>query len=132
MNEITNKQFDAITNGCRTLFVQKLGDYGASWRHFRLLSIVDQIFIKAKRIRRMEELGGVGQIADSIEDEYIGIINYSVIALDKLLNRSRADESELMESTPEEWSTPERATRTYEIIVQRGKELLLQKNHDYG
>jgi hypothetical protein len=132
MNEITNEQYEGIVSACRALFLQKLEDYGTSWRHFRLLSIIDQIFIKAKRIRRLEELGGMGQIPESVDDEYVGIINYSVIALDKMLRRSRTDESELEEALPEHWSTQEKAAESYAWIVSHAKNLLLKKNHDYG
>lgn len=107
-------------------------DYGPAWRHMRLLSIVDQIFIKAKRIRRLEELGGKGLIPDTPKDEYIGIVNYCVIALDKIYNRLREDETEIDETWPEEWATESIANFTFNKIVDHCREVLLRKNNDYN
>jgi len=128
---LTDEEYSNISSACCELFIKKLTDYGPAWRHLRLLSIVDQIFIKARRIRRLEELGGKGQISDSPEDEFIGIVNYCVIALDKIHNRLRLDESEIDEVCPEEWATPTIARFTFNEIVGRCRGVLLKKNNDY-
>lgn len=128
---LTVGEYQAIADACRTLFLQKLQDYGASWRHFRLLSVVDQIFIKARRIRRLEELGGEGLVEDSAVDEYVGIVNYCVISIDKLVHRSRPDESEIDDSVPEHWQTAAQARESFDSIIHRGRDVFLRKNHDY-
>jgi hypothetical protein len=129
---LTTAEFNEVSSACCNLFIQKLMDYGPAWRHMRLLSIVDQIFIKAKRIRRLEELGGKGLIPDTPKDEYIGIVNYCVIALDKIYNRLREDETEIDETWPEEWATESIANFTFNKIVDHCREVLLRKNNDYN
>ncbi|MGZ5282977.1 MAG: DUF1599 domain-containing protein, partial [Bacteroidia bacterium] len=76
----TSKQYDSQINLCRDLFKKKTQDYGTSWRVMRISSLIDQIFIKAQRLRSIEEKGEQ-KVNDSIEGEYIGIINYSIITL---------------------------------------------------
>ena len=78
--EVTKKQYLAITNQCRTLFENKMADYGAAWRILRLPSLTDQIFIKAQRIRSLQT-NKEQKVAESQESEFIGIVNYSVMAL---------------------------------------------------
>ena len=75
----TSKQYDASIAICRDIFAKKLRDYGTSWRLFRISSITDQVFIKAQRVRTIEEAGNQ-KIADDIRGEYIGMVNYSIIA----------------------------------------------------
>ena len=79
----TNRQFEEVIEMCRSLYVKKLQDYGASWRIMRPESLTDQIFIKAKRIRSIETKG-VSLIDEGIRSELIGIVNYGIIALIQL------------------------------------------------
>jgi len=103
------------------LFDKKNKDYGTSWRILRLPSLTDQIFIKAQRIRSIQDKGAQ-RIEDGIEGEFIGIINYCIIAL---IQKS-LESSDQMEFTPEELSA------FYDQQVETTLELLRNKNHDYG
>ena len=76
----TSEQYDAIINRCKDLFVKKMADYGSAWRILRLPSLTDQIYIKAQRIRSLQE-NEVQKIAEDEQSEFIGIINYSIMAL---------------------------------------------------
>ena len=106
---------------CRSLFVKKTKDYGTAWRILRSSSITDQIFIKAQRIRTLEEKR-VAKIDESITSEYIGIINYCVIAMLQL---------ELPEDSNMEIPADEVAN-LFDEKVRETKELMFAKNHDYG
>lgn len=122
----TENAFDRLIQNCRELFRQKAYDYGASWRIFRPTSMTDQLFIKAKRIRSIEEKGEQ-KVADSIESEYIGIINYSIMAL-MLLDNPLAES---------DWTAlanvdVEALVSQYDKKVALIRETLLAKNHDYG
>jgi hypothetical protein len=117
----TANQFDLITGKCRNLFLKKTSDYGTAWRILRTTSLTDQIFIKAQRIRTLEEKG-TSQVDEGIGDEFIGIINYSLMALIQM---------ELKEETGIEIGT-ERALRYYDHQLAVTRELMLRKNHDYG
>ncbi|NUN99983.1 MAG: DUF1599 domain-containing protein [Saprospiraceae bacterium] len=119
--ELTLQQFDALAAKCREIFVKKTHDYGTSWRILRPSSLTDQLYIKAWRIRSIEEKG-VQQVSDSIADEFIGLINYSIIAL---------IQNELPENTPLELPL-EAVTRLYDEQLAETRRLLQQKNHDYG
>ena len=90
--KMTDKQYDEVIGATRDLFLKKTQDYGTAWRVLRPISIVDQIFIKAQRIRNIQELG-TQKVGDDIASEFQGIINYSVIGLVQL---------ELSEDDPEE------------------------------
>ena len=79
----TSKQYDAVINECRSLFVKKMADYGSAWRILRLPSLTDQIFIKAQRIRQLQE-NEVRKVDEGVISEFIGIINYSIMALVQL------------------------------------------------
>ena len=105
---------------CRDLFVKKNKDYGTSWRILRLPSITDQIFIKAQRIRTIQDKGSQ-KVEDGITEEFVGIINYSVMALIQNSLQGANAELEL-----------EKLTILYDIQVREVKELLFNKNHDYG
>src|ERR1700712_947532 len=74
----TNQQYDAVIASCRDIYSKKTNDYGTSWRILRTISIVDQIFIKAKRIRTIQE-NRLQKIGDDIASEFKGILNYAVI-----------------------------------------------------
>src|ERR1700719_2691837 len=83
MINLTSKQFDAAINGCKDIFFKKLKDYGTAWRILRISSITDQIFIKAQRIRSIDEKG-TQKVAEGIVDEFKGIVNYAIIGLIQL------------------------------------------------
>jgi hypothetical protein len=117
----TLSQYRQQVSRCKDLYVKKAQDYGTSWRVLRPISIVDQIYIKAWRIRQIQE-NGTQKIADSIESEFIGIVNYGIIAL---------IQGGLPENTPTELSGDE-AKHWYELKAQEVEDLMLQKNHDYG
>jgi hypothetical protein len=106
---------------CRALFEKKTTDYGTAWRILRLPSITDQIFIKAQRIRSIQEKG-TQKVGDDVRDEFIGIINYSLIALMQL---------KLEPSMPLELE-PLHVMRSYDAESVTTFDLLMQKNHDYG
>ena len=117
----TAKQFDEVIGGCRDLFTKKTHDYGTAWRILRTPSLTDQIFIKAQRIRTLEEKG-TSRVGEGIHDEFVGIINYAVMALIQMqLNN---DESLELGT--------ERAASLYDAQVAQTKALMLDKNHDYG
>lgn len=117
----TLSQYREVTTACRKLFLQKAADYGTSWRVLRPISIVDQIYIKAWRIRQIQEKG-VQRISDSIASEFGGIVNYGIIAL--VQQRAQDD--------PDwEWPT-ERAQQAYDFELQQVEHLMMEKNHDYG
>ena len=78
--EKTSRDYDEAVEACREVFLNKTGDYGSSWRVYRTISLADQIFIKAKRIRTIQEKG-MQKIGDDIRSEFKGIVNYAVIAL---------------------------------------------------
>jgi transposase len=116
----TSIQYNEVISACQDLFVKKTRDYGTAWRVLRLPSITDQIFIKAQRIRSIQEKGHQ-KVEDSIRDEFAGIINYCVIALIQI----KLEKSEAMELTAEE------VQPLYHEAVQETQRLLENKNHDY-
>ncbi len=117
----TEQQFRAVVERCRIVFLQKMQDYGTAWRILRPPSITDQIYIKALRIRNIEEKGHQ-QVSDSIESEYMGILNYCVLALIQL---------ELPPDAPLEMGEQEAAQR-YDHHIEKNLRLLRAKNHDYA
>ena len=117
----TSKQYDAVMNECRSLYIKKMSDYGSAWRILRLPSLTDQIFIKAQRIRQLQE-NVVRKVDEGEKSEFIGIINYSIMALIQL-------ESGVAE-TPD--LNTDEATILYDKHSKITKELMLNKNHDYG
>ncbi len=118
---ITSLEYDTIVNQCRDLFQKKNIDYGTSWRIMRTSSITDQIFIKAQRIRSIEQKG-TQKIQENVKDEYVGIINYCIIGLIQL--SLHTDEEVEMESG--------RVMQMFELEVSKTKQLMEDKNHDYG
>ncbi len=116
----TLNQYDQAIEECREIFRRKIHDYGTSWRVLRPTSLTDQIFIKAKRIKTIEELGEQ-QVSDGVEDEFMGIINYGIIALIQL---------DLGES--QEQLSVDHALELYDSKVNETRDLMLAKNHDYG
>lgn len=117
----TSKQYDAVIAICRELFINKMKDYGSAWRILRLPSLTDQIFIKAQRIRSLQE-NEVQKIAEDEKPEFIGIINYSVMALIQL---------ELGVATQPDLN-PARALELYDQKIAETRALMHDKNHDYG
>jgi hypothetical protein len=117
----TSKQYDDLVNKCRSLFVNKMSDYGSAWRILRLPSLTDQIFIKAQRIRSLQE-NDVRKVDEGEVSEFIGIINYCVMALIQL-EKGVVEQPDL---------NTEEATLLYDEKVAVTKQLMLDKNHDYG
>lgn len=117
----TIEEYNNVISICKELFIKKTHDYGTSWRIMRLTSITDQIYIKAQRIRTLETLK-TSKISDSIPDEYIGIVNYCVISMIQL---SLTDSTE--EDLPLQW-----VEEAYDSNVEKTRNLMLAKNHDYG
>lgn len=117
----TLEEFNGIIQQCRSLFVAKTKDYGTAWRILRTRSITDQLYIKALRIRSIEEKGAQ-KVGDSIASEFIGLVNYSILALVQM---------ELPPDAPMELSVTE-ATQRYDTHVAENIRLLQAKNHDYG
>lgn len=119
-NKTENQYWDVITN-CKGIFLNKTKDYGTSWRLFRLPSITDQIYIKANRIRTIEE-NGVTKIDEGRESEFMGIINYCIIALIQL---------DLENDTREDLKVDE-VEKLYDEKIKATFDLMMLKNHDYG
>lgn len=117
----TLQEYNNVIDVCRELFVKKTHDYGTSWRIMRPSSITDQIFIKAQRIRTLESVTE-SKIEDSIPDEYIGIVNYCIIAMIQL---DLGESGEI--NLDAEW-----IAKQYDHYVQKTRDLMLNKNHDYG
>jgi hypothetical protein len=117
----TIEQYNRVIQKCEDIFLKKTTDYGTAWRVLRTISIVDQIYIKAYRIRTIQELGEQ-KVGDDIRGEFIGIINYAVIGLVQL---------ELTEDDEEELS-PKVVKELYDRYIAKARELMQAKNHDYG
>ena len=117
----TSKQYDAVVATCRSLFINKMKDYGSAWRILRLPSLTDQIFIKAQRIRKLQE-NGVRKVDEDEKSEFIGIINYSIMALIQL-KKGVAAQPDL---------GVEEAAELYDENIAETKALMMNKNHDYG
>lgn len=116
----TIQQFDEIKSICRSVFKKKMTDYGTSWRIMRPSSLTDQIFIKAKRIRTLEEMGiDKAAVDEGIEPEFIGIINYCDMALIQL------------KLGPGEALSPSEALKLYDEMLDKATSLMMNKNHDY-
>ena len=135
MNHIdTLNYFDAILSISKDVFLEKLKDYGPSWLILRWNSLVDQIWIKAKRIRNLEENNENMLIPESRDVEYIGIINYSVVALMKLWFKEALPEAEFLLSDKFEMEKINISSieKMYDEVVKKVRDLLIKKNHDYG
>lgn len=117
----TSKQYDAVIKTCRDLFIKKMSDYGSAWRILRLPSLTDQIFIKAQRIRGLQQ-NKVQKVNESQESEFVGIINYCVMALIQL-EKGVVDQPDL---------SVDEAIKFYNEKVLIAKQLMMDKNHDYG
>lgn len=117
----TEQQFRQVMEECRTLFANKLHDYGAAWRIMRPSSVTDQIYIKANRIRSIETKG-VALVDEGIRPEFIGIVNYAIIGLIQL---------DLGFSEVADDMSAEEALEAYDKWAQKTLDLMLCKNHDY-
>lgn len=117
----TNLQYDAAIDVCRQIFLKKTSDYGTAWRVLRIISVVDQIFIKALRIRNLQDLP-TQKVEDDIPSEFKGIVNYALIGLMQLqLGDPQVEELGL-----------NRVEELYAQQVAVAKDTMLNKNHDYG
>lgn len=117
----TQSQVQGVVAQCRSLFSAKLHDYGAAWRIMRPTSLTDQIYIKAGRIRTIQELGN-RQIDEGIESEFVGIVNYGIVAMIQL-EFGAVDQPDL---------DAEEALALYDTKLSATLELMAAKNHDYG
>lgn len=117
----TAEEYDIVIENCKDIFLKKMHDYGTAWRILRAPSITDQIFIKANRIRSIEEKG-ICKVKEGIVPEFIGIVNYSIMGLIQL--ELGCGEDTLAEQ--------EKVGRLYDTYFQQAKALMLDKNHDYG
>lgn len=117
----TNQQYDTAIQTCEEIFIKKTKDYGTSWRVYRTISVVDQIYIKAKRIRTIQEKGAQ-KIGDDRLSEFKGMLNYAIIGLIQLDKLN--DDSEEMPI--------EELAHLYKEKISIAKKLMLDKNHDYG
>jgi len=117
----TNQQYDKAVASCKEIFLKKTKDYGTSWRVYRTISVADQIYIKAKRIRTIQEMG-VQKIGDDIISEFKGILNYGIIGLIQL-----DIEDDELEELP-----VDTVEKLYNEKAGIAKKLMEDKNHDYG
>lgn len=117
----TVSQYKEVITTCKELFLKKTRDYGTAWRILRLPSITDQIFIKAQRIRSVQEKG-MQKVGDPVQDEFIGIVNYCVIALLQIQ----------LEGSSRTELTAEEVVPLYDAAIEETLQLLDNKNHDYG
>lgn len=121
MSDKTLNEYKEVIKACKSIFEKKTNDYGTSWRILRLPSITDQIFIKAQRIRSIQEKG-VQKVDEDISNEFIGIINYCIMALIQI--RMNGDDNLMM--------SYDQLEPLYDEFAKDTGELLQNKNHDYG
>ncbi|MAD50327.1 MAG: DUF1599 domain-containing protein [Flavobacteriales bacterium] len=119
--EQTIREYDMASAKCKDIFIKKMKDYGCAWRILRLSSLTDQIFIKAQRIRSIE-MKGSQKVGEDIRNEFVGIVNYSIIALIQL-EKGIAEQPDMENEEIQE---------LYEKYYSESKELMMSKNHDYG
>lgn len=128
INEIisvnTSEQFDTQAASCKDIFIKKMSDYGNAWRVLRVSSLTDQVFIKAQRIRTIEETGEQ-LVEDGIASEFMGIVNYAVIALIQLELGSRIEQN-----VPA--INPDVVLAHFDKHIAEARQLMVNKNHDYG
>ena len=117
----TIKQYDNVIYKCKSLFEKKMKDYGSAWRILRLSSLTDQIFIKAQRIRSLQ-LIGIRKVDEGQYSEFIGIINYSIMALIQI-DKAISEQPDL---------SLEESLSLYTDFSEQTKSLMIDKNHDYG
>ena len=120
--EKTIHEYDLAMVKCKDIFIKKMKDYGCAWRILRLSSLTDQIFIKAQRIRSIELNEGHQKVGEDIRNEFIGIVNYSIIALIQL-EKGIAEQPDM---------ETEEVDVMFNNLAQQANELMQAKNHDYG
>lgn len=120
MNQ-TAEQYTKVIEVCRDIFVKKTKDYGTAWRILRPSSLTDQIFIKAQRIRTIQETGE-NKVGETVEGEFVAIVNYCIMAIIQLVEKELED----LELSPDE------AVRLYNKYAGEAYNLMMKKNHDYG
>ena len=118
----TITEYDSIIKKCEDIFAKKMKDYGSAWRILRISSLTDQIFIKAQRIRSIEDKG-LQKVDEGVIPEFIGIVNYSIIGLIQL---------ELGVAEQEEEIQYNQVMNLFDKYALQAKKLMLDKNHDYG
>ncbi|NOQ72026.1 MAG: DUF1599 domain-containing protein [Crocinitomix sp.] len=116
----TAEQYRKVILNCRSIFEKKGKDYGTAWRILRVSSLTDQLFIKAQRIRTIQETG-VNRVGEAVEDEFVAIVNYCVMGLVQLELGTETEEMDL-----------EEALKRYDDKTKISFELMEKKNHDYG
>ena len=114
-------EYDAASAKCKDIFIKKMKDYGSAWRILRLSSLTDQIFIKAQRIRSIQ-IKGSQKVGEDIRNEFVGIVNYSIIALIQL-EKGITEQPDLNNTEVQ---------ILYEKYYNKSKDLMMSKNHDYG
>jgi hypothetical protein len=119
--EKTTLEYTNVMNVCREIFEKKSIDYGPSWRILRPSSLTDQIFIKAQRIRTVQETGE-NKVGESFEDAFMAIVNYCIMAIIQVRHEAKINDD----------MTVEQAMVAYKIIEKEAFELMEKKNHDYG
>lgn len=117
----TSAQYDRIIKHCQQLFTKKTADYGTAWRIMRLPSITDQLYIKAQRIRTLEDKK-VSKVGEGVIEEYVAIVNYCVIAIMQLEMGLHGDDNLAIQVVEQK----------YNEVIRETKELMFAKNHDYG
>ena len=118
----TDAQYDEVITACRNTFIKKTKDYGTSWRVYRIISVADQIYIKAKRIRTVQQ-NKAQKIGDDIKSEFAGILNYAIIGLIQSDIHNEDEPEDLEVGT---------VMNMYDQKASMAKKLMLDKNHDYG
>ena len=119
--EKTTLEYTNVMNVCREIFEKKSLDYGPSWRILRPSSLTDQIFIKAQRIRTIQETGE-NKVGESFEDALMAIVNYCIMAIIQLRHEAKINDD----------MTVQEAIDAYRVIEKEAFELMQKKNHDYG
>ena len=118
---LTQSAYERAVEPCKQIFLNKTRDYGSSWRVLRTISIADQLYIKAQRIRTIQELGNQ-KVGDDISSEFRGIVNYGVIGLIQL---------DMSSASPEEISLKQ-SEEYYDRKIDLVRRVMMDKNHDYG
>ena len=122
MGKDTASIFDEVLRNAREIFVAKGGDYGPTWRIMRPMTLTDQMFIKARRIRNIEE-GAIPQVeGEDVKDDFFALVNYGLMAIIQLEQPAKGGTVDI---------TTEEALRLYDEVAQRTKDLMTAKNHDY-
>jgi hypothetical protein len=116
----TSEQYDSVLLSCENIFLQKAKDYGTSWRVYRTISVADQLYIKAKRIRTIQDKGKQ-KISDDVASEFMGMLNYAIIGLIQL---------DINSDEPEDLPL-QTVRQLYGEKASTAKKLMLDKNHDY-